>query len=320
MLIFLLLFSTSFFLTLVFTFIAKKISLDRNFCDNPDSDHLKVHKTLIPFTGGGAVICAFLLVSAFAWILKKNGFLDFKTDQLLAIFIGSIISWLYGLWDDTRWQRRIKTGQSTKIFFQIPIVFTLALILYIVQIQWQFIPLAIIGILMSAFYLLFIPNAVNIQDGLDGLLGGLILISSLGFFVISFLTGNIIGLVLSSILVGNTFAFLFFNWHPASIFMGNNGSYFLGFIMTVFIIMNTKSGNLVWFFGPPLILGMPLFNAVYVFLRRGIKRQSLFSADRYHFYDKLYKMTGSVPKSVLINFLIHLVFVITGILIIIKFS
>ena len=319
MIIYLIIFLFSFVLTLVFVPFAKKLSLKFNFFDNPSNDSLKVHRVPISFLGGGVMISAFLLSLIFVWSLKKNGVLDIETPKIIAVFIGSIISWLYGFWDDTRWQQRVKIGQKAKIFFQIPVILTLVLILYMAQIQWQSISTPLITILISVFYFLIIMNAVNVQDGLDGLAGGLILISSLGFLLLSVLGGNTFGLILSLIIIGNTFAFLFFNWHPASIFMGNNGSYFLGFLMTVFVIINTKPGSFVWLFGPLLILGMPLFNTGYVFLRRVTHHQALLSADRHHFYDELHRAFGSVPKSVLINYLIHIVFVILGLMILIKF-
>jgi UDP-GlcNAc:undecaprenyl-phosphate GlcNAc-1-phosphate transferase len=319
MIIYLTFFCIAFILTLIFIPIAKRLSLNYNLHDDPENDSLKVHKVPISFLGGGAMFFALLLTLMTAWVFKKNGFLDFETPKLMAIFIGSTISWFYGFWDDTRWQPRLKISQGAKIFFQMPIILTLALILYIVQIRWQFFITPIIGILASFFYLIFITNAINIQDGLDGLLGGLVLISSCGFFVISLLTNNILGLILSSIIIGNNLAFLFFNWCPASIFMGNNGSYLLGFLMAVFVIMNTRPGDFVWLFGPLLILGMPLFNAGYVFLRRFIHHQPLFSADRHHFYDETYRIFGSVPKSVLVNYLIHAIFVAAGLIILTKF-
>jgi len=319
MLVYLIIFLISFVLTLVFIPLVKKLSLKYNFYDDPKKDVLKIHKVPISFFGGGAMLFVFLFCLVLAWILKRVGFLDFETPKLAAIFIGSIVSWFYGFWDDTRWQQRMKISQKMKIFFQIPIVLTLVLILYMAQIQWQFISISIIGILVSIFYFIIIMNAVNIQDGLDGLAGGLILISSLGFLILSILTANSFGLVLSLIIIATTFAFLFFNWHPASVFMGNNGSYFLGFLMATFVIMNTKPGSFIWLFCPLLILGMPLFNAGYVILRRAIYGRPFFSADRDHFYDKLHKIFGSVPKSVLINHLIHTVFVALGLMILTKF-
>lgn len=319
MLIFLIIFFISFVLTLVSIPFVKRLSLKYNFYDDPKKDSLKVHKIPISFLGGGAMLFVFLFGSALAWISKRAGFLDFETPKLVAIFIGSTVSWFYGFWDDTRWQQRVKISQKMKIFFQIPVILALVLILYMAQIQWQFLFFPIVGILISVFYLIFIMNAVNIQDGLDGLAAGIVLISSLGFFILFFLTGNVLGLVLSSILIGSTFCFLFFNWYPASIFMGNNGSYFLGFLMTVFVIINTKPGSFIWLICPLLILGMPLFNAGYVILRRTIYGKPFFSADRDHFYDKLYRIFDSVPKSVLINYFIHTIFLALGLIILTKF-
>jgi len=319
MLIYFIIFILSFVLTLVFIPIVKKLSFKYNFYDDPKKDLLKVHKTPISFLGGAVMIFVFLLGLILAWVFKKTGFLDLDTPKLIAIFVGSIVSWFYGFWDDTRWQERVKISQKMKIFLQIPVIITLVLILYTTQIQWQFISIPIIGILVSLFYFIFIMNAVNIQDGLDGLAGGIILISSLGFLILSLLTGNILASIISLISIGSIFAFLFFNWYPASIFMGNNGSYFLGFLMTVLIIMNTKPGSFVWLLGPLLILGMPLFNAGYFFSKKIIYHQPLFSADRHHFYDELCRIFGSVPKGVLMNHLIHVILTASGLVILVKF-
>ena len=317
MLIYLIIFLISFIITFISIPFVKSISFKYNFFDDPKKDDLKIHKKPIPFLGGAAMFFTFLLGLVFAWVLKKNGFLNFETSKIIAIFIGSVIAWFYGFWDDTRWQQRIKKGQSAKIFIQIPIVLILALLLFLTQFYPQFISISIISILISAFYFIFIMNAVNVQDGLDGLAGGLVLISSLAFFILFFLANNILGLVLALILIGSIFAFLFFNWHPASIFMGNNGSYFLGFLMTVFVLMNTNFGSFTSIFAPLLILGMPIFNTGYVFSRRILKHQRLFSADRHHFYDKLHQFFGSVPKSVLANYFIHIIFVSFGLAILI---
>lgn len=320
MAIYLVIFLISFITALILIPFIKRMSFKYNFFDDPKKDNLKIHKKPIPFLGGVAILFAFLFGLVFTWILKKNCFLDFETSKIIAIFIGGTMAWFYGFWDDTQWQQRIKKGQSAKIFIQIPIVLILALLLFLTQFYTQLTSISIISILISAFYFIFIMNAVNVQDGLDGLAGGIVLISSLGFFILFLLTNNILGLVLASILIGGIFGFLFFNWHPASIFMGNNGSYFLGFLMAVFVLMNTNFGSFTTIFAPLLILGMPIFNTGYVFSRRIFKRQRLFSADRHHFYDKLHQFFGSVPKSVLVNYFIHIIFVSLGLTILINFS
>jgi UDP-GlcNAc:undecaprenyl-phosphate GlcNAc-1-phosphate transferase len=299
-------------ITIIFIIFAKKISNKYNLYDDPKKDSLKIHKTPVSFFGGGAILGNFLLCLGLLWIFKKSGNFDFDNLKIAAVFVCSIISWFYGFWDDTYWQDRRQITQVAKIFIQIPIVLTLALILYIAQVKYQFFGLPVLGIFVSAFCFLFIENAVNIQDGLDGLAPGIILISSFAFFVLFLFTGNFLGAVMAIIIVGAIVAFLTFNWHPASIFLGNNGSYFLGFLMAVFAIMASAPDRPFYSFGLLLLIGAPIFNVFYVFTRRIINGRSFFSADRSHFHDDLCKNVKSVPKAVLTIYGFHLIFVVLG--------
>ncbi len=298
--------------TIIFIIFAKKISFKYNLYDNPEKDSLKIHKNPISFLGGGAVLSSFLFCLVLLWIFKKNVNFNFENSKIAAVFVCSIIAWFYGFWDDTYWQDRKKITQGAKIFLQIPIVLTLSLIFYIAQIKYQFFNLPVLGILLAAFCFLFIENAVNIQDGLDGLAPGIILISSSAFLILFFLTGNSFGAALSAIIIGALAVFLIFNWHPASIFLGNNGSYFLGFLMVVFAIISAKPEKLFYSFLPYLFLGMPIFNVFYVFAKRAMRGRSFFLADRNHLHDDLYRIFKFVSKSVLIIYFAHLIFAIAG--------
>lgn len=298
--------------TIVFIIFAKKISNRYNLYDDPRKDSLKIHKDPVSFLGGAAILGTFLLCLGLLWVFKKSGNFDFENLKIAAVFVCSIISWFYGFWDDTYWQDRKQITQGAKIFIQIPIVLTLALILYIAQVKYQFFGLPVLGIFISAFCFLFIENAVNIQDGLDGLAPGIILISSFAFFVLFLLTGNFLGAVMTVIIIGALVAFLMFNWHPASIFLGNNGSYFLGFLMVVFAIMASVPNRPFYSFGLYLLIGVPIFNVFYVFVRRVTNGRSFFSADRSHLHDDLRKSVESVPKSVLVIYSFHLVFIVLG--------
>jgi len=155
------------------------------------------------------------------------------------------------------------------------------------------------------------------MDGLDGLLAGISFISFLGFLIVAGLLSDVLGMILAIILLGIVFGFLFYNWHPASIFMGNNGSQFLGFIMTFFAIYYTiKPYNFSWVFVPLFIIGVPILNIVFVVLRRVIKKQGIFTADRHHLYDKILGKVGSIRKTVLINYLIQIILVSIGLLLV----
>lgn len=313
-------FLASFIFTTIFIIFAKKISFKYNLYDNPEKDSLKVHKKQVSFLGGSAILSSLLLCLLLIWLFKSNINFNFENLQIAAVFVCSIIAWFYGFWDDTYWQDRKKITQGAKLFLQIPIVLTLSLILYIVHIKYQFFDSSLFGILLAAFFFLLVENAVNLQDGLDGLASGIILISSSAFFIFFFITGNLFAMALSLIIMGALVSFLIFNWQPASIFLGNNGSYFLGFLMVVLAIMAAQPGRFIYSFVPYLLLGAPILNVVYVFVKRGMQGRSFFSADRNHLHDDLYKLTKSVTKSVLSVYLIHIIFVIAGLFLLINLS
>ncbi|MCX6723654.1 MAG: MraY family glycosyltransferase [Candidatus Staskawiczbacteria bacterium] len=312
------LFLTAGLLSAIFTVLAKKISLKYGFYDDPGKDSLKIHKMPIPFLGGAAVLGSFLLCLILVWLFKPGHGIAFDNSALIAIFVGSVIAWFYGFWDDTYWQDRKKIKQSAKIFLQIPIVLILALIFYNAQIKYQFFGLSLFGIFLAALCFLFIENATNLQDGLDGLASGIIFISSAAFFIFFVFSQNLFAASVCVIISGALFSFLFFNWNPASIFLGNNGSYFLGFLMVVLAIMSSQPGRFFYSFVPYLLIGAPIFNVFYVFAKRGAVGRSFFSADRSHLHDDLFKATKSVTKSVVCIYFMHLVFVALGLFIIFK--
>jgi UDP-GlcNAc:undecaprenyl-phosphate GlcNAc-1-phosphate transferase len=151
------------------------------------------------------------------------------------------------------------------------------------------------------------------QDGIDGLAGGLVLISLIGFFLISVKIENSIGTVIILSLTGALMSFLIYNFPPATIFMGDNGSYFLGFILAFLAINYTNPRNIGTFLGPIIIIGLPVFDAFFAIIRRSLKGVSLFSGDRSHFYDKLIKKGCSIKKTLLLYWVIQLILVVSGI-------
>lgn len=308
------LFLISFLLSLIFTFLAKKIGFRFALFDKPQGDELKIHKISIPFTGGFAMLSVFILLLFTVWILKVKGFLFFDTNKLLVLISGSLLAWLYGFWDDLKWHRiDSNISQYNKLLFQLVLAFVIAILFIIGKVYWQFIPNPFISLIVSFFYFLVIFNAINIQDGLDGLLAGIAFISFVGFLIIALFLSDILGIILTSVLAGMILGFLFFNWNPASIFLGNNGSQFLGFIMTFFAVYYTmKPYNFHWLIAPLFIVGVPILNIVFVVLRRTIIGQSVFKADRHHLYDEILSKVSSVKTTVLINYLIQTILVGIG--------
>ena len=115
MLPYLIIFGFSFIVVLVSIPAIRKLSLRYDFYDDPKKDPLKVHKSPIPFLGGGTILLALLLGLILVWVLKRNNIIALETQKLVAIAIGSMGAWFYGFWDDTQWKQRGQVKQMIKI-------------------------------------------------------------------------------------------------------------------------------------------------------------------------------------------------------------
>ena len=141
---------------------------------------------------------------------------------------------------------------------------------------------------LTIFWIVGITNAVNFSDGLDGLAAGISAIACGVIAIFAIQGGNVVMAVLMLALLGSLTGFLYFNFSPAKIFMGDCGSIFLGFtIASASVMCATKSATLVGLALPLLALGVPIFDTLFSMLRRFIERRSMFAADRGHFHHKL---------------------------------
>ena len=132
---------------------------------------------------------------------------------------------------------------------------------------------------------------MNLIDGLDGLAAGIGAIACTVIAVLALAGGNVVLAVMMLALTGSLSGFLFFNFNPARIFMGDCGSMFLGFLLgSASVMCATKSAALVGLALPVLALGVPIFDTLFSMLRRFLERRSMFSADRRHFHHKLFDM------------------------------
>lgn len=300
----------AFFLAVAFVFLSKKLAHRFRIYDYPDSK-LSIHNTPIPLLGGLGIFLAVLvtLTISFLLILNPVSFL-----MILGIFIGGALSFLLGLWDDLNWKGIFeRITYRKKFIFQLAVSMVIAIVLSAGGLSIEIAPLGIFGVFFVAFYILGGINALNMNDGLDGLAAGMVAISSSGFAVLSILSGNNFGLILSLTGLGVALGFLVYNFHPASIFMGDNGSHFLGFLIVVLAIVHTSASNdLKWFIGPVLVIGLPVADCALSILRRILHKKTIFQGDREHIYDKMIQRGISVRATVLICYLIQAGFVAGG--------
>ncbi len=289
----------TFLASLILVPIVKKIALHINAMDEPNER--KIHKVPMPRLGGLAIFLAFLLGYIF--------YGDVST-QMLSILIGGFLLILVGIVDDinpvkARYKLIVQIIAATIVVLYGELYFTnvtlLGFNIYFNEF-W--------GSLTSIIFIVAITNAINLIDGLDGLAAGISSIYFLTIAIIAFILNRIGGLdvIISLIMLGSTLGFLFHNFPPAKIFMGDTGSLFLGFMISIIALLGYKVTTFTSLIVPIVILAIPIFDTVFAIFRRILKGQNIGVADKEHFHHQLLKMKYSPTKSILIIYAIDIAF------------
>jgi UDP-N-acetylmuramyl pentapeptide phosphotransferase/UDP-N-acetylglucosamine-1-phosphate transferase len=244
---------------------------------------------------------------------------QYMLEQLCVLLIAAGFMFIVGLIDD------IKTkGLRARIKFVAQIVAAIVVCAVGVRIKsiiitdsvafdfgWLSWPLTIL-------WIVGITNAVNLSDGLDGLAGGICAIACGVLAVFAASTGNLAIVMLMLALLGSVTGFLFFNFNPAKIFMGDCGSMFLGFtIASASVLCFLKYSALVGLALPVAVLGVPIFDTFFSILRRFLERRSIFSADRNHFHHRLIDLGLTQRQAVLAVYSITIITAGPGMLMVI---
>jgi UDP-GlcNAc:undecaprenyl-phosphate GlcNAc-1-phosphate transferase len=221
--------------------------------------------------GGLAIFAGFLAAIVY---LALNG--SIGTYHLKVIVSGGAVMLLLGLWDDIR-------GTSPRVKFAVQSAVASALILNGVRIG--FLP-SYLSVPLTLLWIVGVTNAVNLEDGMDGLAAGISSVACFIFFLAGLMQGNDVLVLMSLALSGSCLGFLKHNFFPASIFMGDTGSMFLGYMLSVLGVISTLNvGGFLNLFVPVLILGVPVFDTLIVMTRRFLRHENIFKSDRSHFYD-----------------------------------
>lgn len=252
----------------------------------------KIHQCAIARVGGIAIFFSALLgILPVLFIDNRVGdILRDRATPIGALLVAGILVFLVGLFDDLK-QIRVRTKLIVQMVAAIIVCVGGVHIDRVIIRDLVTIQLGGFGCAITFLWIVGITNAMNLIDGLDGLAAGISLIACGAMALMAILQGNVVLAIVMLSLVGSLVGFLFYNFHPAKIFMGDCGSLFLGFVIaTVSIMTAAKSEALVGIGLPILVLGIPIFDTLLSMLRRFLNRRGIMSADRSHFHHRLVDM------------------------------
>ncbi|MFC0212924.1 glycosyltransferase family 4 protein [Paenibacillus chartarius] len=297
-------------ISLLMTPLVKKFAFWVGAVDAPN--HRKVHTRIMPRLGGLAIFLAFVG----AYFIVSPAIDTFNRDAAMALLVGGLVIVITGGLDD-----RFQLSPRWKLLGQL--IAAIIVVAYGFRIDFLNIPfgdswnlMEWISIPLTIFWIVGVTNAINLIDGLDGLSAGVSGIATATILVLALLMGGsgVTVVLLSSILLGSIVGFLFYNFHPAKIFMGDTGALFLGFSLAVFSIMGFKQATLISFLVPLLILGVPLSDTFFAILRRYVNKMPISAPDKSHLHHCLLQLGFSHRKTVLIIYGISAVFGLSAIL------
>lgn len=175
--------------------------------------------------------------------------------------------------------------------------------------------LGISTIPVTIFCTMGIINAINMLDGLDGLAGGVSLLALISFSVLAFINNQMELMLLSIALSGAVLGFLKYNWYPSKLFLGDAGSYSLGFVLAFLSIAITQKDNsLVPPMAPLLILAVPIVDTITIMLKRGMKGKNPFRADKYHLHHILLRFGLDIKEAVTLIIVLSMIFSLIAII------
>lgn len=298
---------TTFVFSALIMLLMKKIAFHIGAVDVPSEaeEHRHIHKKTTPKLGAVGIYLGFLF-----------GYMIFGKEsiQMNSILISSFIMILTGIIDDIKPIRAYQKLLGHIVAASVIVFYGGILLNNITAFGFSF----DFGVWTYPLTILFIVaccNIINLIDGLDGLSGGICSIFYLTIGIIGFYQGRSGSLVmiLTFIMLGSTLGFLLHNFYPAKIFAGDCAT-FMGFIISIITLLEFKGPALTSLFVPLLLLGIPILDTAFAIIRRALKKQPIFSADKQHLHHQLLGMNFSQRTTVLIIYGMNFLFAMASIL------
>lgn len=281
----------SFLLAFVLTPFIRNYARKRGFVDMPDER--RRHARPVPRTGGIGIFAAYLTATALGQYLFSSVLPPAALTLVLGVAGAALIVFATGLWDDIR-----RISPSWKLagqFVAANVAFVSGVQIHVVHNStvdpWISYPLTVL-------WLIACSNAFNLIDGMDGLASGVALLSTITMLIAALTYGNIGLAILTVPLAGALIGFLRYNFAPATVFLGDCGSLSIGFLLGCYgVLWGHKSATLLGMTAPVMALAVPLVDTSLAVIRRVLRGQSVFKADRGHIHHRLLDLGLSVRTS-----------------------
>jgi UDP-GlcNAc:undecaprenyl-phosphate GlcNAc-1-phosphate transferase len=340
-------FYAAYIVTFLLTPVLRAVAIHYNIIDQPDGVR-KMHSVPVAYLGGLAVFLGWLTglsMSQFLPLHHVDALMPPEMPHTVVINFGLVIGAsaiiLLGLWDDI-----IHMSPRLKILGQIfaaacllmggigrrcswiligPVLMRLASHGFMqgdpAHLYHHWI-VSITSAIMVIGIIVVCCNATNLMDGLDGLCGGVTAVVALGFLFLAVnlaersgainINHDALRVVMALALLGAVLGFVPYNFNPASIFLGDTGSMFIGFCCGTLMVLFAAEGQFKWFLAAMVMFSLPLLDTTLAFVRRYVNKRPIFSADRYHLHHQLVARGFTVKQTVVISYALSIAFVLLG--------
>lgn len=269
----------------------KKLAFTIGAVDKPDNR--KVHTRIMPRLGGLAIYIGFMIAVAASMELNKD---------IFGVLLGGTVIVIIGILDDM-----YSLPAKIKLLGQI---FAAAiLVLFGIQIEWVnnpfggYIYTEYFSIPLTIFWVISFTNVVNLIDGLDGLAAGVSAIASFTVILVAAQMGYYHVAILTAALAGGIVGFIRYNFNPATIFMGDTGSMFIGYMLAAISVLGAvKTAATIALIVPAIALGLPIMDTAFAIMRRYSNGRPIFQPDKGHLHHRLLAMGMNQKQAVLLMY------------------
>ena len=283
--------------------LAKKV----NAVDKPEER--RINKVVMPRLGGLGIISGFFVSIIYLIIsmeLENQSVIQEYNFKIIGLFLGLIVIALVGFIDDCIQLKPLVKLLGQTVAAGVVMAFGITIGDFNLPVFDRLIELnGVMEYIITWFWIVGITNAINLTDGLDGLSSGITLIACVSLLIIFAINGSpVISIILITALAGGIVGFLPYNVNPAKTYMGDCGSNFLGFSISIISILGiAKTYTIIVIIAPLIVLALPIFDTVFAVFRRIIKGKSfkaIFEPDNGHLHHRLMKLGYTQKEAVLI--------------------